>query len=248
MGGNASGGASVQEYMTKAERQKDTSQFTGRRNTLQISCLELPLDDPGQGTSGILPGPFPLAFYAFSDTGNMIISKNRENLAHWREVEGKEPDTLKSQNPLTSKDLSGTGRVTPDEFSPSGSIQTDRGKFHRHRAKYPECRCLQAKEGMAVQKLHLVATPDAGPDRQMTFTLGAGLCFILPEIRKKYYLLNNFNKLKTKTRQPCFLGIMALDFFEGTAILTPSESLLFGRVPAYLGIRLVLVIFRYVPF
>ena len=31
------------------------------------------------------------------------------------------------------------------------------------------------EEGMAIQKLHLVATTDADPDRQMEFTLDAGL-------------------------------------------------------------------------
>ncbi len=31
------------------------------------------------------------------------------------------------------------------------------------------------EEGMAIQKLHLVATSDADPDRQMEFTLDAGL-------------------------------------------------------------------------
>ena len=31
------------------------------------------------------------------------------------------------------------------------------------------------EEGMAIQKLHLVATSDADPDRQLEFTLGAGL-------------------------------------------------------------------------
>ena len=31
------------------------------------------------------------------------------------------------------------------------------------------------EEGMAIQKLHLVATSDADPDRQLEFTLDAGL-------------------------------------------------------------------------
>lgn len=33
-----------------------------------------------------------VASYAFSASGKVAISRNRENLAHWREVEGREPD------------------------------------------------------------------------------------------------------------------------------------------------------------
>ena len=49
MGGNASGGASEQEYMAKAERRKDKRKVIQRRNIPQISCPELPLVDPKQG-------------------------------------------------------------------------------------------------------------------------------------------------------------------------------------------------------
>lgn len=50
------------------------------------------------------------------------------------------------------------------------------------------------EEGMAIQKLHLVATSDADPDRQVEFTLDAGLA-----VSGKKLSTENLNRAKSKS-------------------------------------------------
>lgn len=53
-----------------------------------------------------------VASYAFSASGKVAISRNRENLAHWRKVEGREPDMTETLNRQDSQ------HNKPEGYSP----------------------------------------------------------------------------------------------------------------------------------
>lgn len=53
-----------------------------------------------------------VASYAFSASGKVAISRNRENLAHWREVEGRESDMMETLNRQDSQ------HNKPEGYSP----------------------------------------------------------------------------------------------------------------------------------